>query len=115
MHQLRPYLAAGLQDVHRPDHVRLNRFNRMHIGIWDGNERAQVKDGIHPFCGLFNCTEVAQIAAYDLDVIENLSGKLPEQTDFGAGGVAHEGTHTSAIQCEFFHQAAADEAARAGY
>jgi hypothetical protein len=41
----------------------------MHIGIWDGNQRPEVKNGIHPFCGLFYRIEVAQIAADDLDVV----------------------------------------------
>jgi len=67
-------VTTGGQNVKRPNEIRLGNFDRMEIGIRDGDQRPQVQNHLAICNGTAYRLRIPQIASDNFNRRENLRG-----------------------------------------
>ena len=105
--------ARRLENVQRPLDVRRDELPRVEVRVRDRDERAQVQDHVLARDRAHERLGVDQVAAEDVDLGEDLGGRVLEPPVVAARRVADECAHRRAGSHERFDKVAADEAAGA--
>ena len=96
----------------RPHHIRLNKIERVNIGIRDGNEGAQVEDRAASFYRFLDPIRVLQVSHDDFQLIPNLSGQFLQEDPVIPRIVPNKGPDLFPLPDQFLGQMASDEPSR---
>src|SRR6516165_10566840 len=102
-------LQASLQHIQRPNNIGINEVARCLIGVWNGNERPQVKDDLTIGNGAPHRGGIGQVPEHDFQGGLHVIAHVFQQSPIIARVIVHKRAYAGASAHQSFCKMAPDE------
>ena len=106
-------VAARVEQVHGPEHIRLHEVSRVHVRVGDRDQRAKVEHDLGFLHERADRLRILQVARDDLDRLIQIGRKVLEEAMAPLRVVSDEGPNASTLTGQRLGKMASDEPARA--